>query len=100
MADIYHSLIKHSLADYPTESLQDYSDNCATAVMAINSALMVIGNMTFEASQSEDYPDTDAKRDLFLIGSVLRNLPRIAQALDHNSDLAQFELNRRKESNQ
>ncbi|MBS0905947.1 hypothetical protein JK229_12495 [Pantoea dispersa] len=97
MPDIYHSLIRHSLADCPTESLQEYSDNCATAAMAINSALLVIGNMTFEASQCEDYPDEDAKRDLFLIGSVLRNLPRIAQALKQNSDLATLEQKRRKE---
>ncbi|NIF02116.1 hypothetical protein F3J38_18960 [Pantoea sp. Acro-805] len=92
MADIYHALIKHTLAEVPTESLQEYGDNCHSAVMAINSALSLIGNLTFEASQSEDYPDTDAKRDLFLVGSVLRNLPRIAQALEHNSGLVEHEM--------
>lgn len=100
MADIYHALIKHSLADFPTESLQEYCDNCACAAKAIESALRVIGNMTFEASQSEDYSDSEAKRDLFLIGSVLRSLPRLGAALEHNSNLAQFEFNRRKERNQ
>ncbi|WP_324029535.1 hypothetical protein GC087_02480 [Pantoea sp. JZ2] len=97
MTDIYHALIRHTLADLPTDSLQEYSDNCSTAARAINSALQVIGNMTFEASQSEEYPDEDAKRDLNLIGAVLRNLPRIAQALTQNSDLADLENKRRKE---
>ncbi len=96
MADIYHALVKHSLADCPTDSLQEYGDNCASAVMAINSALALIGNLTLEASQSEDYTASEAKRDLFHLGSVLRYLPRVAQALEHNSDLAEHEMRLRK----
>ncbi|HCZ5347223.1 hypothetical protein [Salmonella enterica] len=96
MRDIYHVLHQNDFASYPDEVLNDYVDQCASASTAIKSALTVIGNLTFEASMSEDYSDAESKRDLLLIGCVLRFLPRLAQVLSDNSGNAEFEQRKRK----
>lgn len=100
MADIYNVLVKDTLRWRHEDDLNEYSNICTDAARAITSALLLIGNLSLEASQSDDYSDSEAKRDLFLMGDVLRQLPRMAQALEYNSELAAYEIRRRKESTQ
>jgi hypothetical protein len=100
MADIYNVLVKDKLRLRSDDELNEYSNICTDAARAITSALLLIGNLSLEASQSEDYSDSEARRDLFLMGDALRHLPRMAQALEYNSELAAYELRRRKEAGQ
>lgn len=95
MADIYHALLNHELKQLDNDQLRHYQDTCELAYQSITDALRLIGNLTYEASQSEEYTDEDARRDFFLAGSALRDLPRIAQALQHNSQQAAFEIMRK-----
>ncbi|EKF62424.1 hypothetical protein B194_4704 [Serratia plymuthica A30] len=53
--------------------------------------------MTVMANANEDYDADDAKRDLFLLGTVLQQLPRMAEALEQNSQCADYVLKQRKE---
>ena len=57
----------------------------------------LIGNLTLEAAQSEEYSDQNARRDLMLLGETLRNLPRLAEALDQNRCTANYVLKQRRE---
>jgi hypothetical protein len=98
MRDIYQVLHQNDFTLYSEEALTDYIDQCYSASQAIKSALTVIGNLTFEASQSEDYSGEESKRDLFLVGSVLRFLPRLEQVLADNGGNAEFERKRRGKS--
>lgn len=95
MSDIYHALINHELQQMDTAQLRHYQDTCELASQAITDALRLIGNLTYEASQSEDYTAEEARRDFLLTGSALRDLPRIAQALQQNSQQAAYELMRK-----
>lgn len=92
MNDIYHALINFELHKLPDDHLKDYSVICGDASHAITCALRLIGSLTIEANASEDYVGEDAKRDLYLMGAVLRNLPRMAEALNQNSHSADHEL--------
>ena len=95
MRDIYQALHQSDFTSYSEEALTHYIDHCAAASTAVRNALIVIGNLMFEASQNEDYSGEESKRDLFLVGSVLRFLPRLEQVLADNSDNATFEQARR-----
>ncbi|HGM4679965.1 TPA: hypothetical protein ACKPVP_002313 [Serratia marcescens] len=97
MHDIYHALINFEISKLPDDHLKDYSVICSDASHAITCALRLIGNLTIEANASEDYTGEDAKRDLYLMGAVLRNLPRMSEALIQNSEIADNELRKRKE---
>lgn len=99
MADIYHALLNYELKRLDAHELQEYRDTCSLAAQSITDALRLIGNLIFEASQSEEYTAEEARKDFYLAGSALRDLPRIAQALEQNSQQATHELSR-KESNQ
>lgn len=96
MADIYHALLKRDFREYNDEGLTEYGDTCADAALAIGCALRAIGNLTLDATMNEDYPDSDARRDLILVGKALRHLPRIAQALEQNGRQADFALSQRR----
>jgi hypothetical protein len=63
-----------------------------------NSAIQVIGNLLLEVTDSEGYSGEEAMRDLHLIGSALRYLPRMAQALEHNSSSIEFGQKKYKET--
>jgi len=98
MRDIYHQLVRHSpdfecLTD---DDLTDSSDVYGDGVFAITSALTLIGNLTLDATESENYADEDARRDLMLLGNALRHLPRMAQALEQNSRTANYVLRKRR----
>lgn len=92
MRDIYHLLTK----DYPDfknhtiEQLSEEADLYACGAFSINSALTLIGNLALDATNSEEYSDEDARRDLALVSAVLRNLPRMAMALSQSSDTASY----------
>ncbi|WP_241580916.1 hypothetical protein [Rosenbergiella nectarea] len=98
MSDIYNALATSSrlLGHHSTETLADYRDSLDDAEIAVNRALHLIGNLILEAEQSDCYSDKESRRDLVAIGSVLRNLPRLAQALNYNSKEIEYELKRRK----
>lgn len=98
MPDIYHQLVKHSpdFEKFTDDELVESSDLLGDGVFAITSALTLIGNLTLDASSSESYGDEDARRDLVLLGNVLRHLPRMAQALEQSSNTARFVLRKRK----
>lgn len=98
MRDIYHQIVKHGpdFKNHSDDDLVDSSDVYAAGVFAITSALTLIGNLTLDAVQSEGYSDEDARRDLVLLGDALRHLPRMAQALEQNSDTANYVLRKRR----
>jgi hypothetical protein len=93
--DIYHALVTSDFSKVSNETLEEYQDIYGGASMAIDSAMRVIGNLLLEVEVDEEYSDEDARRDLFLIGSVLRHSSRMAQALEQNSRNAGFELLKR-----
>lgn len=92
MRDIYHLLCKSSpdFKNCKDEALAEESDLYAAGAFAINSALTLIGNLTFDATNAEDYSDEDARRDLVLVSHVLRHLPRMGVALSQCSDTANY----------
>jgi hypothetical protein len=96
MRDIYQILRNYDFTSFTDDDLNLYADQCAATSTALRNALEVIGNLTFEAGQSEDYSPQEAKRDLLLIGGVMRFLPRLASVLSDNSDSATFEQSKRK----
>ncbi|KFK95052.1 hypothetical protein [Serratia sp. Ag1] len=95
MRDIYHLLSVNNFKAVSNEELLDIEHVYSATASGVNSALRVIGNLLLEAGESEEYLDSEAKRDLLLIGSVLRSLPRLSQVLKQNSDNAAFELRKR-----
>lgn len=97
MRDIYHQLVKHSpdFTRFSNDDLAECSDVLCDGAFAINSALTLIGNLTLDAMNSEDYGDKDARRDLILLGNTLRQLPRMAQALEQSSNTANYILRQR-----
>lgn len=99
MRDIYHQLVMSSpdFANYSEDELIECRDLCGDAVFAITSALTLIGNLTHEAVESEDYANEDSRRDLALLGNTLRHLPRMAQAMEQSSSTANYVLKQRKE---
>lgn len=95
MRDIYLELMVNNFSAARNEELEDIVNTYGDAAASINSALQVIGNLLVEVEDSEGYSGSDAKRDLLLIGSALRKLPRMAQVLKQNSDNADLELRKR-----
>ncbi len=95
MRDIYFALVADDFKAVDSKELQDIEHTYGAAACGVNSALRVIGNLLLEAEESEAYSDSEAKRDLLLIGSVLRSLPRMEQALTRNSNNAATELKKR-----
>ncbi|CFB67738.1 hypothetical protein QLL80_004456 [Yersinia enterocolitica] len=96
MNDIYHVLVTHDFSKASDEQLGEHANIYCAASMGINSAIRVIGNLLLEITESEGYSGEEAMRDLQLIGSALRHLPRMAQALEQNSISIEFEQNKRK----
>ncbi|ELI8278895.1 hypothetical protein ACUH7A_002529 [Yersinia enterocolitica] len=96
MNDIYHVLVNHDFSKVPDEQLDEHANIYCGAGMGINSAIQVIGNLLLEITESEGYSGEEAMRDLHLIGSALRYLPRMAQALEQNSNSIEFEQRKRK----
>ena len=99
MRDIYHQVVMHApdFRRHSDDALTEASDLCGEAARAISNTLALIGNLTLEASQSEEYSDQNARRDLILLGETLRNLPRLAEALDQNRCTANYVLKQRRE---
>ncbi|WP_432322912.1 hypothetical protein [Yersinia enterocolitica] len=91
MNDIYHVLVNHDFSKISNEQLDEHNNIYCSASMGINSAIQVIGNLLLEVSESEGYSGEEAMRDLHLIGSALRHLPRMAQALEQNGSSIAFE---------
>lgn len=100
MRDIYFTLLANDFKAVGSEELQDIEHTYGAAACGVNSALRVIGNLLLEAEESENYSDSEAKRDLLLIGSVLRSLPRMNQVLDRNNNKAALELKKRQWTSQ
>lgn len=92
MRDIYHQVMKmpDEFANHSVDDLIESRDLYAGAVFAITSALTLIGNLAFDATNAEEYSDEDARRDLILVSHALRHLPRMAQALNQSSDAADY----------
>lgn len=99
MRDIYHQLVKHApdFRKHSDDELAEVSDVCGEAARAISNTLTLIGNLTLEASLGEEYSNENARRDLMLLGDTLRNLPRLAEALDQNRSTANYVLKQRRE---
>ncbi|CAI2793401.1 Uncharacterised protein [Serratia ficaria] len=95
MRDIYSVIVTHDFSKVSDESLAESRNIYGDAGMAINHAMQVIGNLLLEVDGSEEYSCDDAKRDLHLIGTVLRHLPRLSEALAQNERSAEFELRKR-----
>ncbi|HBC7422042.1 TPA: hypothetical protein KEY88_004794 [Serratia marcescens] len=95
MTDIYHALMVRDFSGISDEVLGERQVAYFAAAAAIDAALLVIGNLVLEADESEGYTDAEAKRDLVLIGTVLRSFPRMAQVLKQNGSVAEHTLNKR-----
>lgn len=91
MRDIYHELVvgAASLKKITTDDLEEYSNHCADGAFAITCALTLIGNLAIDAVDNGDMDGSEALRNLKMAGHALKHLPRIAQALEQNSDFAQ-----------
>ena len=102
MSDIYHAITHHSyhLNGMDEGTLREHRDYLDDAELSITTALKLIGDLVMETTFSDSYSDQESRRDLNSIGSVLRNLPRLAQALRFNATEIDFELKRRKETAQ
>ena len=74
MRDIYHQLVKSTpdFKNFTDEALAESSDLYSAGAFAINSALTLIGNLAFDATNAEDYSDEDARRDLILVSHEWR----------------------------
>ena len=98
MRDIYHQLVKHApdFKKHSDDELIEASDVCGEAARAITNTLTLIGNLTLEATLGEEYSNENARRDLLLLGDTLRNLPRLAEAMEQNSCTANFVLRKRR----
>ena len=96
MTDIYHALMVRDFSGISDEVLGERQVAYFSAAAAIDAALLVIGNLVLEADESEGYTDAEAKRDLVLIGTVLRSFPRMAQVLKQNGSVAEHTLNKRR----
>ncbi|HBX8097999.1 TPA: hypothetical protein MIH24_00670 [Klebsiella pneumoniae] len=97
MRDIYHQVVMHApdFRRHSDEALAEVSDVCGEAAHAVSNTLTLIGNLMLEASLSEEYSNENARRDMMLLGDTLRNLPRLAEALEQNSCTANFVLRQR-----
>lgn len=95
MRDIYHLISGTDFRSMSDSDLIMAADQYDSAAIGITSALSLIGNLIFEADCSEEYSGDEAKRDLALAGSALRNLPRLQQALLSNADHARTEQSNR-----
>ncbi|HAT2328539.1 hypothetical protein ACFMPF_10520 [Citrobacter sp. S5] len=98
MRDIYHQLVKHSpdFKSYSDDDLIETADVCAETARAIANTLTLIGNLALEATLGEECSNENARRDLMLLGDTLRNLPRLAEAMEQNSCTANFVLRKRR----
>ncbi|MGP2852816.1 hypothetical protein [Serratia bockelmannii] len=97
MHDIYNALLNYELNKKSDDDLLEYKNTCTDATHGIFCALRLIGNLTVMANSNEEYDADNAKRDLFLLGAVLQHLPRMTEALQQNSESADFVLRKRKE---
>lgn len=95
MRDIYHALVTHDFSRVSDQSLAEYRNIYGDAGMALNSAMRLIGNLLLEVECDKEYSDQDARRDLALVGSVLRHLSRMSQVLEQNGRSAEFEMKKR-----
>ncbi|WON77804.1 hypothetical protein [Serratia sp. UGAL515B_01] len=96
MRDIYSVLVSNDFSKISDDSLEEYKCICGDTSLGINNAMRVIGNLLLEIEGSEEYSNEDARRDLSLVGGVLRHLPRLSEVLDQNSRSAEFELKMRR----
>lgn len=100
MRDIYHVLVTHDFSKLSDKALEEARDLYGDAGMGVDCALQLIGNLLLETEESEEYSDGEARRDLSLVGTVLRHLPRMSQALGQNSSNAIYELKKRERASQ
>lgn len=98
MSDIYHTLTRYNFKNDDEEDLRAHIAASTDAYHGIMSGLQVIGNLAVSATSNlnENYDDDSARSDLSLLGSTLIQLTRIAQAVIHNRENAEFELCHRK----
>lgn len=98
MRDIYHQLVKHApdFKNYTDDDLIETADVCGETARAISNTLTLIGNLTLGATLGKEYSNENARRDLMLLGDTLRNLPRLAEAMEQNSCTANFVLRNRR----
>lgn len=97
MRDIYHAVVGNSnhLKNPSDEALTDYRNSCGDAASGIVFALTTMGSLSMEVCDSDEYSDEECRRDMIGVGSALRHLPRLMQALDQNRENADYELKRR-----
>jgi len=98
MYDIFHCIANHDHVHKSTEELACIKSAAEDAYVGVIEGIRVIGSLAVAATGNEDYSDSAARGDLFLIGTALTQLTRIAAALEFNSENANYELTRRKSS--
>ncbi len=94
MHDIYHTLTKYRFNSDAEADLKSHINASTDAYHGIMSGLQLIGNLAVAASSQTNgnYDPDDAKCDLFLLGSALTQLTRIAEAINYNRESAEYAL--------
>ncbi|AKJ41529.1 hypothetical protein [Pragia fontium] len=95
MLDIYHALTRHDFKGCSEDELKSHITASEEAHNGIMNGLCVIGHLSVVAASTDDYEATDAKHDLFHLGSALMQLTRVAEAINHNQSCAEYELHQR-----
>ncbi|WP_406933659.1 hypothetical protein [Arsenophonus nasoniae] len=95
MADIYHDIVNDNVNNMSNDELREVSSLYKDAYSGIMSGLQVMGECVFWASANEDYPEGQARQDLYHLGNALQHLPRIAEALNQGANDAKFTLYQR-----
>ncbi len=98
MHDIYHNLTRGHFKDDNEADLQSYINASEDGYHGIMSCLQVMGNLAVAATSNinDNYDGDSARSDLFLLGTALTQLTRIAEAIYSNWGRAEFELSKRK----
>lgn len=92
MTDIYNHLARCDFSQMDSKTLSEVRNQSEDAFNGIMAGIHGMGNMAFWATDSENYSDDLAAKDLRSLGEALMYLPRIAAALNDNAQNAQFEI--------
>jgi len=95
MADIFDHIVVSNFHEMDADTLKSLRNNSGDALTGIMDAIRAMGSMAYWATHNENYTDNLAAADLRSMGSALMHLPRIAEALSENAQIAEFELSQR-----
>lgn len=100
MNDLFRFMIRRDFDDWSDSDLKTFYGVSGSAVDSILSGLTAVGNMAYWAAANKDYPEHQAKDDLFNLGYMLGHLPTIVNAINDNRDEALCTIRSRENTRQ